>query len=110
MPDHEGKLFVELAIDHFLSRRDDYVRESFIELAEGGIRLRRALLDDAKRMDKRQRHPLAADLEVAEASLRLSAPVVIGWHFDRAECVGLGARGFRRSGCGGSHGASLLAG
>ena len=79
----------------------------FIELAKGDIRLRRALLDDAERMDKRQRHPLAANLEVAEAPLRLSAPIVIGWHFDRAECVGLCARGLRRGSCSGGHGGSL---
>ena len=110
LPDDQGELVIELAIDHLLRRCDDDVRERLIELAKGGIRLRRTLLDDAERMNERQRHSLAADLEVAEAPLCLSAPIVIGWHFDRAECVGLCARGLRRGGCGGSHGGSLLAG
>ena len=98
MPDDERELVIELAVDHLLRRGDDDVRERLIELAEGGIRLRGTLFDDAERMNERQRHSLAANLEVCEAPLRLSAPVVICWHFDRAECVGLCARGLRQGG------------
>ena len=98
MPDDQREFVIELAIDHLLRRGDDGVGEGLIELAEGGIRLRRTLFDDAKRMNERKRHSLAANLEVAEAPLRLSAPVVIGWNIDWAERIGLAARGLRRGG------------
>src|SRR6185503_4745184 len=50
-------------------------------------------LDRGERVDELARHALAADPEVLERALGLSAPVARGVDFDRAHAVGLGAGG-----------------
>jgi hypothetical protein len=42
-------------------------------------------------MDQRQRHPLAADAEVLQRSLRLRAPKPVGGDGDLAETIGFDA-------------------
>ncbi len=82
-----------LAVDHLLRRRDDCLGKLRIEAGQRVIGLGRALLDDAERADQGKRHALAADLEIAEAALRLRAPILAGGDFDGAERVGFNAGG-----------------
>ena len=107
LPDDEREVIVELAADHLAGRLVDDRTERGIERTGLDVHPRRRLLDDAERADQRRRHALAADSEVLQAALGLSAPIGVGRHVDRADRVRL-APGFRRcvghgralSGCG----------
>ena len=87
----QREMIVELALDHLLRRLHDRLAELRVELAERHVGFGRGALDDAERADDRHRLLLPADLEIAEAALRLRAPISVGRHLDRAEGVGFGA-------------------
>ena len=84
-----GKWSSSLTVDHLLRGLDDRACAAGIEQAERAVRLGGSALDDAERADQRARHALAADPEILDRALGLRAPVAVGRHFDRAECVGL---------------------
>src|ERR1700731_504075 len=92
LPDHQGKMIVELAVDHLTRGTDNGAGAPRINQAEFPIGLGRGKLDDAKRADDGHRHPVLADAEILPGALGLGAPIAIGGHLDRAEVVGLGAR------------------
>ena len=91
LPNHQGKMTVELAVHDLVCRRGDRLRQVLIEAAELEIGQRRSLLDERHGADQRLRHPLVADFEVLPRALGLRAPIAVGRDFDRPERVGFGA-------------------
>ena len=91
LPDHQREVIVQLAVDHLLPRIGDRLAEVFFQGAERDIGQGRGALLNAESADERQWHALAADLEVAEAALRLGAPVTVGRYRDGAHAVGFGS-------------------
>jgi len=91
LPDREREVVVELAVDHLLGRGDDGRADLRVEAAQLHVGLGGGALDDAQGPDHRPRLLLPADLEVAEAALRLGAPIDVGGDLDGAEGVGFGA-------------------
>ncbi len=88
-------MIVEFAFDHLLRRLHHGLTQLRIELAECHVGLRAGTLHNAERADNGLGLCLPADLEVAEAPLRLGAPIAIARHLDRAERIGFRAGGFR---------------
>ena len=86
-----GKCIVELAGDHFGRGRGDRLAELLVELAELHVGLRRRLLQQAEGADQRDRHALAADLEILQRPLGLRAPIAVGRHLDVAHGIGFDA-------------------
>jgi len=84
-------MLVELSIDHLLCRLDDCFSKRGIEPTERNVGARRRLLHDAERTDDCQRLSLPADLEVAERTLRLGAPIAVACDRDGPECIGFRA-------------------
>src|SRR3954470_4953400 len=85
-------MIVELAVDDLLRRARDHLRAACVECAERVVHFGRGALDNAKSADKRLRHALFADAEVAARAFGLRPPMIVGGHLDRAEGVGLDAR------------------
>ena len=82
-------MVVKLAFDNLIGGLDDGVGQGWIQLAQIAVGLGGRTLDDAQGAHDRQGLLFPTDLEVAQRSLRLSAPVAVGGDFDRAEGVGL---------------------
>ena len=59
LPDHQRKVIVELALDHLARGAGDGAGAARIEQAEFPVGLRGGELDDAERMDDRDRHAVA---------------------------------------------------
>ncbi len=93
LPDHQRKMIVELAVDHFARGADDGAGAALVEQPEFAIGFGGSQLDDAERVNDRHRHPVMADAEVLPGTFGLRAPVAVGGNIDRTEAVGLGARG-----------------
>ena len=100
LPDNEGKVIVELAGDHLIRRLDDGLADLRIKASERHVGFGRGTLDDPERTHHRPRLLFPADLEIAEGTLGLRAPIAVGGNLDRAKCVGFGAglghRGLQR--------------
>ena len=64
LPHHQGKVIVELAVDHLARGARDGIGAAAVEQAEFAIGLRRGKLDDRKRADDRHRHPVLPDAEI----------------------------------------------
>ncbi|MNI46339.1 hypothetical protein D3C73_1007980 [compost metagenome] len=86
-------MVVQLALDDFVGGGDDGVGQFGVQLAQVAVGLGGGALDDAQGADDRQGHLLPADLEVAERTLGLGAPVAVRGDLDGAEGVGFNARG-----------------
>ena len=91
LPHDQRKLGVELAIGNLGGRGLDRVGELGVQQAELAIGPRRRALDQPQRVHQRQRHPLPADAEVLQGSLRLRAPQPVGRDGDFAHGVGFDA-------------------
>ena len=91
LPDHQRKLVVQLAVDDFLRGRGDGLAQLAVERAQRHVGRGRRLLQQAERMDQRQRHALAADAEILQRTLRLRAPVMRSGHRDLAHGIALNA-------------------
>ncbi len=91
-------MLVELAVDDLLGGLDDGLADLGLQHAERHVGLGGGPLDDAERADHGLGLALPADLEVAEAALRLRAPVLVVGDFERAEGVGFGAGGLGHRG------------
>jgi hypothetical protein len=86
-------MIVELAVDDLARGADDGAGAALVDEPKLAIGFGGGKLDDRERVDDRHRHPALADAEVSPSPLRLRAPIAIGGDIDRAEAVGLGARG-----------------
>ena len=84
-------MVVELAVDDLLGGLDDHFAELRIELAKAHVGLGAGALHDAERANNGLRLLLPADLEVAERTLGLGAPVLVTFDLDGSERVALGA-------------------
>jgi len=93
LPDHKRKMIVELALDHFARGADDGAGAALVEQPELAIGFRRGKLDDAERANDCHRHPVMTDAEILPGTFGLRAPVAVGGNLDRAEAIGLDARG-----------------
>ena len=93
LPDHQRKMIVERAIDHFARGAGDGAGAALVEQPKLAIGFRRCKLDDAERANDRRRHPVLADAEILPRTFGLRAPITIGGNRDRTEAVGLHARG-----------------
>jgi len=91
LPNHQGKVVVELAVDHFLRRCGDGSPKFGVDVALIDVDQRTGLLDDPQRADDRHRLPFPTDRKVDDGALCLGAPVFVGRHLQRAKAVGLGA-------------------
>src|SRR5690242_21839852 len=104
-------MLVEFAVDHLLRRRNDRLADPDIEPTERHVGFGGGALDNTQRADDRLGLPFPTDLKVAEATLCLGTPILIGRHLDAAEAIRLGAR-LRRNvvhrGHGDSRGAAWL--
>jgi hypothetical protein len=67
----------------------DRLAEPRIERAQADIHPRGCELDHAEGANERDRHALAADLEVLQRTLGLRPPIALRRHLDRPEAVGL---------------------
>ena len=92
LPDGQGEMVVELAVDHFLGGGDD----GLAELADRGGPARmfvsaaaRLTMPRARTIGRGLLFP--ADLEIAQRALGLGAPIAVSSHLDRSEGVGFGA-------------------
>jgi hypothetical protein len=65
LPHGKRKVVVELAVDDLLRRAHDRLAAPGIERAERVVHLGGRALDDAERMDERDRHAFVADTEIA---------------------------------------------
>jgi hypothetical protein len=86
---HQREVLVELALDHLVGGPHDEVGDVGRQLAELRVRLGGTLLQDAQRTDDRAtpHERVAADREVVDAALGLSAPVLAGVDLQRAHGV-----------------------
>ncbi len=82
---------IELALDHLLRRLHNRVADLRIEMAKRHVRFGRGPFHDAQRPHDGKRLLLPADLEIAQAALRLRAPIAVGSNLDGTERVGLDA-------------------
>jgi len=71
----------------------DRLGATLVEETKLAICLRRGELDDAERMHDLDRHAIPADAEILPGTFGLRAPIAVGGNLDRAEAVGLDARG-----------------
>ncbi len=71
LPDYEGEVVVQLAVDHLLRGLDDDLADLPIELAQSHVGFRGRPLDDAERLHDGQRLLLPTDPEIAQRTLRL---------------------------------------
>jgi hypothetical protein len=110
LPHDQGKVIVELAVDHLLGCAHDRLGAAGVEQAELMIDLRGRALDDREGPDQRDRHVLDADAEIAPRALGLCPPIAVGRYLDRAEAVGLDARPLARFGHGRPHPQCLIPG
>ncbi len=78
LPDDEREVVVELAVDHFLRRRDDGVGDVFLKLAERQVGAGGGLFLDSQGAHEGCRHAVVADGEILDAALGLGAPVLVG--------------------------------
>ncbi len=91
LPHHQRKLAVHFAAGDFVGRFHDRIADFLVQQFEFHVGERGSFFQQAKGVDQRQRHGLAADAEILQAALRLRAPVMVGRHIDRPERVGFGA-------------------
>ena len=91
LPDDQREMVVQLPLDHLIGGLEDGLTQFRIQLAQRHIGLGGGLLDDAQRANDRQGLRFPADLEVAQAALRLRAPVAAGGHIDRAKGISFDA-------------------
>src|SRR5437588_12924160 len=96
MPNHKWKMIVEFAVNHFARSASDGGGAALVERSEFTIGQCGGELDDAERVNDRDRHPVLADAEILPGALGLGAPIAVDGNVDRAEAVGLGAGGFWR--------------
>ena len=89
LPHHQGKVVVELALDHLARGADDRVRPARVDEAELAIGLGCGQLDDAERMHERNRHAVFPNTEILPGALGLRAPIAVGGDLDRTKAVGL---------------------
>ena len=89
-------MIVELAVDHLPCGARDGGGAALVEQSEFTIGQCGGELDDAERVNDRDRHPVLADAEILPGALGLGAPIAVDGNVDRAEAVGLGAGGFWR--------------
>src|SRR5262245_6422162 len=85
-------MLVELAVDHLLRGGNDGPADLWLEPLQRHVGFGGRALDDTQRADDRLGLSLPTDLEIAEAALRLRAPVLVGGHLDAAEAIGFSAR------------------
>ena len=91
LPDKKREMIVELAVDDLLRGLHDRLAAPAVERSKLEIGFRRRALDDGERSDKRARHALLADAEIAARALGLRPPIAVGRHFDGPKRVGFGA-------------------
>ena len=66
LPDDEGKIVVELAVNDLAGGLGDGRADLLIDVVEINVGERCSLFDDSQRPHKRYRHRLTTDLEVLE--------------------------------------------
>jgi hypothetical protein len=91
LPHHQREMVVQLAVDHFLGGLDDGLADRLVQAAQRHVGLGGGALDDAQGADDGQGLLFPADLEIAQAALRLRAPITAVVNLDGAECVCFGA-------------------
>ena len=92
LPDNQRKVVVEFAVDHLLGGGGDRFADFRVDAAQFDICKRRGFFDDTQSPDHRRRHRLAADFEVSERTLCLSAPIFVRRHLYGAEGIGFCSR------------------
>ncbi len=92
LPDDEGEVIVELALDHLLGGGDDGLAEIGVHFAERHVGLGGGPFDDPEGAHDGGGLGFPADFEIAEGALGLGAPIPGGVDLDRAKGVGFGAR------------------
>ena len=94
LPDVQGEMVVERAVDDLVGRRHDAGRQVLGQPAVRGVDHGGGLLEDAHGVDHLQRHAVGGrvpDGEVVQRALGLGAPVAGGVHLDLAQAVRFGA-------------------
>ena len=91
MPNTQRELIVEFAGDDFVGGLRDQLGLVGGKLAQILIDQRAGFFQNAEGADQFGRHGVAPDVEVQQRTLRLRAPIDVGWDFDLAHAVGFDA-------------------
>ncbi|MNJ60355.1 hypothetical protein D3C77_560780 [compost metagenome] len=90
LPDHQRKLVVVLAVQHFVGGLFDQSGDVGWQIADAVVDACGGLLDQRQCVQHGQRHALVANGEVDQRALRLRPPVGIRRDFHGSQAVGFG--------------------